>query len=297
MTAQTTKLRKVHIEISNVCNLQCTFCPEVEREKKQMSEELFTKLVQEAKPLTEEICFHVMGEPLAHPLFDKFVTICETEKAPVNIVTNGTLLNEERIEALLNPTVRQVNFSLQSFSSNFPGVDPSTYLEKIFEFTKRAFAERPDLYINYRLWNLSDPQTNNEENEMIFQKIEAAFEISVNRNVDVRRIKSKRLLNRLYLHFDSRFIWPHPQAPLQGTKGFCHALSGHVAIHADGTLVPCCLDKEAAIALGSCKTSSLKDLLASPRAENMRKGFAAGELKENLCQRCTYIQRFSSKQN
>ena len=273
MSQSQQKLRKIHIEISNICNLQCSFCPEVEREKKEMDEVLFSRLIREAKPLTEEVCLHVMGEPLAHPKFSRFVEISSALNVPLNIVTNGTLLNEEKTTTLLNPTVRQVNFSLQSFLDNFPGKDPSTYLEKIFSFTRKAFLERPDLYINYRLWNLDSEQMSNNQNEFIFKKIEEEFSITINRNVDVKQIKSKKLLNRLYLHFDSRFQWPNPQSPIRGDKGFCHALSTHIAIHANGTVVPCCLDKEASTKLGSTQETPLQEILLNKRTQKMKQGF------------------------
>src|SRR5450755_4349062 len=151
------RFQKVYIEISNVCNLQCTFCPEVERDKRFMEPALFKKVAMAVAPLTEEVCFHLMGEPLLHPEFDAYVNFCDTLGIRVNLTTNGLLLNPERVNVLLSPALRQINFSLQSFESNFPEADNSSYLQKIFDFTERALVERPDLYINYRLWNQGVP--------------------------------------------------------------------------------------------------------------------------------------------
>ncbi len=289
----TRKFKKIYIEISNICNLQCDFCPEVVRDKKIMGEDLFEKIIAEMGPLTDEVCFHLMGEPLAHPQFSRFVEICAQYKVPVNITTNGTLLNDSRSISLLHPIVRQVNFSLQSFESNFQGQSDEAYLNKIFNFTKQALRERPDLYINYRFWNLAEATI--DPNQKSIDKIEAYFNVTVNRSIDVTLRKSRKLLGRLYLHFDTRFEWPSLNAPLRANHGFCYGLSSHMAIHADGTVVPCCLDKEAGVDLGNCKNQSVQSVLDGPRAIRVADGFKRYTLVESLCQRCTFIERFDKK--
>lgn len=290
---QEKRFKKVYVEIGNICNLQCSFCPEVERTQFRLNREDFRKTLAQVKPYADMVCFHVMGEPLAHPEFAEFIGIAGEMQVPVEITTNGTLLNDKSKEALLHPIVRQVNFSLQSFFDNFPRANAEKYLAQIFAFTRQAFAVRPDLYLNYRLWNLTDTKDHDQTNEEILKKIESEYQITVNRNVDPSFRKSKNIINRLYLHFDSRFEWPHPSQPEVSTRGRCHGLVSHVAIHADGTVVPCCLDKEARIQLGRLSEKTFSDIISGERASAIKKGFEQGELVEDLCRRCTYIQRFS----
>ncbi|MBP9699039.1 MAG: radical SAM protein [Elusimicrobia bacterium] len=283
--------KKVYIEISNVCNLQCSFCPETGRDKKFMELDLFEKMVREAAPLTEEVCFHVFGEPLLHPQFDSCVALCNNLGVPINLTTNGILLNQRRTEVLLNPAFRQINFSLQSFEANFPGRDNSVYLQNIFDFTERALVERPDLYINYRLWNSGEP----ESNELLFQKIKQALRVDFKNRADVRWKKNVKLKGRVFLHFDSRFQWPHPSHPVRSLRGFCYGLSSHIGILADGTVVPCCLDKDGIINLGHCGSQNLSEIIQSPRCQSILQGFNRGILVEDLCQKCTFISRFDKK--
>ena len=287
------RFEKIYVEISNICNLQCDFCPEVEREKAVMDRGLFTRIVADAAPLAEQICLHLMGEPLTHHQFPEFIEICASHGLPVNLTTNGTLLNPGRVEALLNPIVRQVNISLHSFESNFPGQDISPYLEKIFSFTRRAFERRPDLYVNYRLWNLGVSEEG--KNDALVARVERAFGVELDKSVDVRWRKGRHVVNRLYLNFDSRFEWPSPAAPLQSETGTCRALSSHVGILSDGTVVPCCLDKEGVTVLGDARRQTLAEVLAGERAMGMARGFAEGRLVEDLCRRCTFISRFDGK--
>jgi MoaA/NifB/PqqE/SkfB family radical SAM enzyme len=287
------RFEKVYVEISNICNLQCDFCPEVQREKDVMGVELFRRVIADVAPLAEQVCFHLMGEPLTHPLFSDFVEVCAEHNLPVNLTTNGTLLSELRVEALLNPIVRQVNFSVHSFASNFPGQDIGPYLEKIFAFTRRAFAERPDLYINYRLWNLSG--SDESKNDNVITRIEHAFGVTLDKRIDVRWRKGRHVVNRLYINFDSRFDWPNPGSPLISDAGTCRALSSHIGILSDGTVVPCCLDKEGVTVLGDARRQTLAEVLESERAVAMARGFKEGRLVEDLCKRCTFIARFDGK--
>ncbi len=285
------KFSKVNIEISNICNLQCSFCPEVIREKKMMSLELFEKVIQQVAPLTELVCLHLMGDPLVHPKLAEIIEICHRYQAKIFFVTNGVLLGRKS-ELLLHPIIQQLNFSLHSFFDNFPKKDATSYLENIFELTEKSFRDRPDLYINYRLWNLNDTRGTLTDNQQMLEKICKRFEVSIPTEIDVRKRKSIHLKNRLYLHFDTEFIWPSLDLPILGTSGRCHGLSSHFGIHADGTVVPCCLDKEADIPLGNISQTDVIDILSSPRAQSILKGFQQKKLVEDLCQRCQYIERF-----
>jgi radical SAM protein with 4Fe4S-binding SPASM domain len=287
---------RTYIEISNICNLQCTFCPEVERDKKILSSDQFRKILKEVVPHTDQVCLHLMGEPLAHPEFEKILQICNEEKAVIHLTTNGTFLSKFGFDTFLKaPCLRQINFSLHSFKDNYPDKDIRPYLFDILQFSKEALVQKPELYINYRLWNLPSTTGSKAENQEIIDHITEFFQISVNERVDVALNKSKNLLGRIYFHFDTRFDWPSFNDPIRSEHGFCPALSQQIGIHADGTVVPCCFDKEAGIPLGNVLEQSFEEVLNSPRLKNIREGFQKHKLVEDLCQRCTYITRFDKK--
>jgi radical SAM protein with 4Fe4S-binding SPASM domain len=288
--------KRTYIEISNICNLQCSFCPEVERDKKILSPLEFRKILKEVLPHTEQICLHLMGEPLAHPQFLDILRICDEEGATVHLTTNGTFLSKFGFETFFKAKcLRQINFSLHSFKDNYPGQDLRPYLFDILEFSREALSAKPELYINYRLWNLPGITETQKENEDIIDYVCEFFQVPLNERVDVGFKKSKNIAGRIYFHFDTRFRWPSFEDPERGDKGFCHALSQQLGIHADGTVVPCCLDKEAAIALGNILEESFETILNSPRLNKMREGFKNHRLEEELCRKCTYIKRFDKK--
>ena len=286
---------KVHIEISNVCNLQCSFCPEVIREKKLIDIDLFENVVKQVAPITEQVAFHLMGDPLVHPKLSELVEICGKYNAPIFFVTNGVLMNAKNRAILMSPTFRQINFSLHSFHDNFPDRDPTQYLESIFSFVEDALELRPNLYLNFRLWNLADVHGSTSANIDFLKRISQRFGCEVVTPSDVRIKKSFKVKGRLYLHFDTEFKWPDLALPVLGTVGKCYGLKSHFGILADGTVVPCCLDKEGLIALGNAREAPISEILNSPRAQAILNGFQQRKLVEKLCQRCQYIERFSSK--
>jgi radical SAM protein with 4Fe4S-binding SPASM domain len=287
------KFSKVNIEISNICNLQCSFCPEVVRAKQLMDAPLFTRIIEQVAPLTEQVCFHLMGDPLVHPKLEEFAQICERHGVKVFLVTNGVLLREKQAEILLKPAFRQICFSLHSFFDNFIDADPEVYLEKIFRFTETALALRPDLYINYRLWNLEDPRGGSEKNQEMLKRIEERFQVTIPRERDVRVTKNFRIRGRLLMHFDTEFVWPALDLPVLGTSGTCKGLVNHFGVLVDGTVVPCCLDKEGAIPLGNISDLGIADILGSEKAQSILEGFRRKKLIQDLCQRCQYIERFN----
>lgn len=292
------QFHKINIEISNICNLQCSFCPPVERNKGMMSIETFKTILPQVQNLTSQICLHLMGEPLLHPELSDFLDLCHDYKIPVYLVTNGILAKEKKFELLLHPAIRQVNFSLHSFPDNFPQKDFKPYLQQIIQWTNLALQKRPELYINYRLWNLQDVKLSitdsaQSTNKEMLDFISQHFAFIFNRDlIEIKKYKSVNIKNRLYLHFDSEFIWPSMQQEIRHEKGFCYALESHFGILVDGTVVPCCLDKEGAIPLGNVKTQSLMSILTSDRAQQMKQGFKKQQLTEQLCKRCQYIERF-----
>ena len=288
--------RRAYVEISNICNLKCSFCPEVERKQQVMSPESFTTIAQQLEGLVDEVCLHLMGEPLNHPDLASIVQVCGQYKLPINLTTNGVLLMGQRKDLLLDPIVRQVNISVHSFEANFPSREVGPYMERVLNFAAEAGIHRPDLYINLRLWDQQPDSGPAPTNARIRHLLQERFAVDLSpASINIKRRKQVRLSGRLSVHFDSRFTWPSMDLPVRSQQGFCHGLGSHFGIHADGSVVPCCLDKEAVINLGNSFRTSLANILSGPRAQRMRTGFDQGVLTEDLCQRCPFIARFDGK--
>ncbi len=288
------RLRRIHVEITNRCNLSCAFCAIASRPARVMAVESFAALVPALSALADEITLHVLGEPLTHPRLGDILAAAAAATLPVHVVTNGVLLDPERRDLLLRPGVRQISISLQS-GMTLPAAALEAYLDRVLAFCDAAEASRPDLYINLRLWLAEGPQAG-VDHPVVAARLSRHFGRDLrDLRVDVRRRKNVPLRGRQYLHVDSLFAWPSLALPEIATTGTCHGLSTHCGILADGTVVPCCLDADGVIALGNALTTPLSQILESPQARRLRDGFAAGELVEPLCRRCSFIRRFGRK--
>ena len=280
---------RLYIEISNICNLQCTFCPEVIRDKKIMPVADFRKLAEQAKPMTKQVCLHLMGEPLAHPDFSQIMSICDELGLRVFLTTNGTLI-KRHAEALAQwCSLDQINFSVHSYFANPEKQTLGDYLKPILEFCDKA---SPEFYINLRLWNLQKTNFQKDQNLRVFDILNRHFNVELNENVDVKMNKSKKIRGKTYVHFDTEFIWPSLEQPLRSKEGSCYGLRKQLAIHANGDVVPCCLDKETVLKIGNAHVNTLKEILKSDRAVAIKKGFEQNKLIEDLCQKCQYADRF-----
>ncbi len=275
------RFRKVYLEISNICNLKCSFCPGTGRARHAMTVEEFTLLAQKLRPWTDYLYFHLMGEPLCHPKLWEFLSIAEILDFRVILTTNGTLLKKQQEILLGAKALHKVNISLHAFEANDLSVPFEQYLKDCFAFGKAAQGSK---IICYRLWNQGGAE---ERNSDILQTMEQLFPVPW-----VQERQGKRIADRIYLEYGDKFDWPDLSAPDGGSACFCYGLRDQIGVLCDGTVVPCCLDHEGDIPLGNLFTRELADILETGRAKAIYDGFSNGTAAEELCRKCGYARRF-----
>ena len=277
-------LKRVYIEITNICNLSCAFCPGTRRDGAFMAPADFARVLRRLKGVTEHIYLHVMGEPLLHPELPALLALAAEGRFNVYVTTNGTLLWERGAALLAAPAVRKVSVSLHSMEGN--GVEALTdYLEAVWHFAARASAA--GIICALRLWNLGGAEERNGEILAFLEDKLGAHPLSLPQP----RRGSWRLDERLYLEQAEKFDWPDLEAAEQDTR-FCLALRDQAAVLVDGTVVPCCLDHEGDIPLGNIFDTPMEEILAAPRARALYDGFSRGKPSEALCRRCGFARRF-----
>lgn len=289
------RFKKFYIEITNICNLACSFCPQTKRKSEFMDIEMFNKILAQIKPYTDYIYLHVKGEPLLHPNLDKFLELSYDKGFKVNITTNGTLINEVKDKLLSSPAVRQINFSLHSFDGNEMSKSKEEYINNIIYFTREAIINT-NIFISLRLWNINksnESAIEGKKNREILEAIEREFELTYKIEERVMPGSGIKIADNVYLNQDHEFKWPDMKEDEDDGKGFCYGLRNQVAILVDGTVVPCCLDGEGVINLGNINTSNFSDIIESDRAIRIFDGFSAREAVEELCKKCGYRKKFN----
>ena len=277
-------LDRIYLEITNVCNLDCSFCHKTTRPKKLLSREEFDLLLERIEGRAKHLYFHLMGEPTLHPLLPQFIEATREKGFLPAITTNGSLLARCG-EALLGALPYKVSISLHAPEAN-PAFSADGYLDGCIGFAKEAAAR--GCYVALRLWNLGS----GADNAPILDALHVAFPEEW---ITLRGGSSQRLATRIFLEWGERFAWPDNALPACDAEAdrFCHGLRDQIGILADGTVVPCCLDADGNLALGNLFDASLDEILASDRARAIYDGFTRRHAVEPFCRKCGYAARFS----
>jgi len=287
------RFKKIYIEITNVCNLACSFCPPTRREPEFMKTETFKMILSQIKPYTNLIFFHVKGEPLLHPELDKLLDMSLEEGLKVNITTNGTLINRAKDKLLGKKALRQLNFSLHSLTEIN---NRDQYLEDIIQFIKGTL-KGTNILVSLRLWNLAGDNKINlekQKNARMLDIIEKEFNLPYKIEEKVIPGGGIKIADRVYVNQDQQFQWPDLKEAEDEGKGFCYGLRNQAAILVDGTVVPCCLDGEGAIDLGNIKRNPISNIIEGERANKLYQGFSNRTIAEELCRKCGYRKKFNN---
>ena len=271
---------RVYVEITNQCNRNCSFCPGTSRQPGMMTMDAFGQVLQKLQGITQMLYFHLMGEPLTHPDLPEMIRAAKAEGFRSGITTNGTLL-ARRGKAMVEAGVYKVNISIHSFEQG--AVEEYTrYIDECLDFAD--YASRNGVLVVLRLWNQgSDDGRNDETLLRMARRFPQPWKEGP---------RGTRLQDRLYLEYGSRFRWPDLQEEDMGQQVFCYGLRDHFGILCDGTVVPCCLDHNGDIPLGSIFQQDIREILSSPRAKSMVEGFSCRRASEELCRKCGYARRF-----
>lgn len=281
------RLKKAYLEITDVCNLSCGFCPGTRREKGFLAPEDFQVLAEKLRPYTDYLYLHLMGEPLLHPRLEDILSRAGSLGFRVMITTNGSLLEERGGLLLDSPAVERVSISLQSFEGS-GGEGPEGYAASCAAFARAAACAGKRCAL--RLWNLDGTGVRgaNRLNGVILDTLEMEFPKPWREGW-----QGTTLAPNVFLEWGERFEWPDLAASDGAPPGFCRGLRDQVGVLWDGTVVPCCLDHEGDIPLGNLYAQTLGEILESPRARAVYDGFSRGQAVEELCRRCGYARRFS----
>ena len=279
---------RVYVEIGNICNLKCSFCPGTSRAPRQMSKDEFSFVCKSLVGKCEKIYLHVMGEPLLHPELGEILKTVAKYGFKACITTNGTLL--PRCKALLlenSDVLHKVSISLHAPEGNGKDISNGEYLSGVIEAARELSGR--DVNVAFRLWNL-DTKTRegaNSENGIIEERLHREYPEPWQ-----KRYSGYRIAYRTFLEYDGIFTWPSESRADPEECGTCRALTQQIAILADGTVVPCCLDSDGNIPLGNIFKETFDEILTSPLLVQMREGFRQRKMIHGMCKKCVYAKRF-----
>ena len=262
------RFSKIYVEITNYCNLNCSFCSKDNVSKKEMSVLEFSLVISKIKSYTDNVYLHVKGEPLLHSSLNEILDVCDKNKINVLITTNGTLLEKNK-DILLSHHIKQINISLHSENSFID------YYKKVFETCEELSKK---MTIIYRIWTLKSLKLDDISTNVVDKIITIKYYINYIRD-------------NIYIDKDYEFIWPKITNK-KSDYGTCLGTKNHIAILSNGNVTPCCLDSSGIITFGNIFKDSMQNILDSKLFKEINGGFKNRKVIHDLCKSCTYKDRF-----
>lgn len=264
------RFKKIYIETTNLCNLNCDFCIKNRRKKEIMTIQNFKIILSKIKNYTNYIYLHILGEPLLNPKLNEFILLASNEGFNINITTNGYLIDKIKD----NKNIRQVNISLHSFDVKY-NVELKKYLNNIFDSAEELI--KNDTYVSLRLW------VKNKYSEDIINEVNNYYKVNITKNTKIKE--------NLFFNFEKQFIWPDLNNSYYNESGKCYGLTDHIGILVDGTIVPCCLDTLGIINLGNIFKEEIDEILNKKTVIKMIEGFKNNKKEIELCKHCNFLER------
>jgi len=318
-------LKRVHLELTNVCEFNCVFCP-----KSRMTRPpgfMDTALAMEAistlgeNGICEKVTLHVMGEPTLHKDFFKILSHARKTGVPIGLTTNGRGLGGAVGKALLSFPLHQIDVSLQT-------PDPSSfvlrkarsltfeaYLSGVLNFFFAYKRRHPGTIFKFRFLNTRFSKkpmekaigpvkviSSSRELRCIFRLWADRVHAGLNTDPAQRAAVAEKIdalvsykWHVLEVHprvfFETYVLedWGHAfdSRPVRDAwAGYCFGMRDHFGILYNGDVTLCCIDYDGKTAIGNLKKASLHEILSSGTLGRIMAGFDRYRLVHPYCRQC-----------
>lgn len=269
------KIKRVYLEITNACNLDCPFCSN-EKGHSFMSLDVVKDYLNQIKEISDYVYLHVLGEPTLHPDFDAIMDYCEEINLHVQLVTNGTLLVKHP-HLFENKALRKCSISLHSINN-------SQMKEEYFNFILNLLNKPLNATLELRFYDF-----NNLDNDLktFLNELQNVFGLKL-----TDKVNSYKLKENVYVYFNELFDWPKMSDKTISNHGKCHGAIDQIAILHNGLVTTCCLDPYGQNYFGDLKKNSLKEILSSKQYQEIVTNLRKQVLILDLCKKCSYRTRF-----
>jgi MoaA/NifB/PqqE/SkfB family radical SAM enzyme len=133
-----------HIIPTRRCNLACTYCNEYDDFSKPVATEEMLRRIDLLGALGTSIISFSGGEPLLHPDLDDLIAGIRRQGAMAGMITNGFLLNADRIQKLNRAGLDHMQISIDNVIPD----DVSKKSLKTLDLRLELLAEHADFHVN-----------------------------------------------------------------------------------------------------------------------------------------------------
>jgi len=280
----------IELEVTNYCNFKCLMCKTgleiAKRPRGFMKIDTFTKLIDEIKDYETAIKFVGLGEPLLHPEFPEFVKAAEGRGILCHLTTNGSLLNENMMNKLLESGLDSIKFSFQGVDSeSYEEMRQKDEFDNLMSTIKRFYDLRGDREKPFITIGTSVTDESAERIEA-FKKmcVNFADRVEVGRttleHIDIDRLKTDEAKARISLIKEK-------QSLRKVRYKCCNQVFDVITVRWNGDISACCADADGLMTLGNIAEHSIKEIWNCDRENEYRKILAARRYEDlPLCKNC-----------
>lgn len=265
------------VETTAKCNLYCPMCPREthKQPKEDMEDVIFERLVKDAQHSAEHMMLIGLGEPLLDPkIFDR-IHYCEQHGVSTLLSTNGTLLDEQASNKLLDGPLEHITLSFdgstkESFEFYRKGARFERVRDNFLRFGRLKHERKSKVQVVVQMVRM-ERNWNEVEDFVRFW--------STQPGVDQVRIKADETNLMRPDRGHEVGDWTHP----------CHYLwRGPMYVKHNGDVYPCCqsymLD---GTPVGNIGGQSLTEIFDGEPMQELRRMHVAGRAGEiGMCARC-----------
>ena len=273
------------LEQTYLCNLRCPMCiqgmPEQRRNFEpggaRMTEDLYKRILLEGqKHQCPSIAMHVNDEPLLVKNLPERIALAKAHGfMDIFMTTNGTLLTEEKIRAVIEAGVTHILFSVDAATEEtYNRVRPGGNYEKVLRAidTARRFRDSQGSVLPILRASFVQNRLNQHETKIFLERFTD--------RVDFVEIQG-------FTHYYDQTTALAPQDLVPVADFTCNEPWRKLIVRANGDVLPCCSFYGYEIVLGNLADSTLQQMFNSPRMKKLRNDFKQGIYENPACESCS----------
>lgn len=257
---------RVTIETTSICNLDCAMCYTKTCPKGTMSDDLFTKIVNEcAVKNVKQIVPFFRGEPFCDQKFLKRLQYIRAKmpEARIELATNGTIIDNGVVGILCNLGIDFISVSMDTGDRNITS-EQRERADMAVEILSKSRSE--DMFLQVSTVNVGqDAQALNE----FYHKWKA--------KVNQVRVFEQHSIGGKY----GKGRWE------KSGRAYCKKLDTDTVVYFDGTVSLCCYDWDRKSSeIGNVNENTLKDIWNNTKYNSIRRQHKELKITDRVCRNC-----------